>query len=74
MVVEPQLEPGKLPGSYVINLYGRYQLGQESRIQSLAVVMRYELNSLSTFLEQQGWRVLTHYRYDDAAILLCQKM
>lgn len=74
VVVEPRLEPGKLPGSYVINLYGRYQLGQESRIQSLAVVMRYELNSLSTFLEQQGWRVLTHYRYDDAAILLCQKM
>ena len=76
VVVEPRLEPGKLPGSYVINLYGRYQIGHETRFQSLAVVMRYDAGSLSRYLEQQGWRVLNQYSYDGsaAAILMCQKV
>jgi len=73
--VEPKLEPGRLPGSYVINLYGRYSLGGVEQLQSLAIVTRYQLDSLATYLASKGWRVVGQYGYEGTAksIVVCQK-
>jgi transcriptional regulator with XRE-family HTH domain len=74
VTVEPALESGRIPGSYIINLYGRYKAGIEARRQSLAVVTRYSIASLQDYLKGQHWTVISSHPYDDghAAVLVCQ--
>ena len=74
VTVEPALESGRISGSYIINLYGRYNAGTEARRQSLAVVTRYSIASLQSYLKSKRWNVVGSYPYDEghAAVLVCQ--
>lgn len=74
VTVEPSLESGRIAGSYIINLYGKYVAGTEARRQSLAVVTRYNIASLQDYLRSKHWHAVGSYPYDGghAAVLVCQ--
>lgn len=74
VTVEPALENGRITGSYIVNLYGKYMAGAKARRQSLAVVTRYSIDSLKDYLKSKDWNVVSSYPYDDnhAAVLVCQ--